>query len=199
MVDIQVQADWQILDTLGTDSWDFLPSTCQLVRLPLALDGDTFSLDFADKCFDLVVCSVLSPHISAKQVLAEYRRVLRDEGLLLIQDALASNDKRIAPYVKALERLRDSDYQGALPDFLWRKICTELGIELEKTERYTERVSLFKSHSAYTALQHEQVQVLLLRAPQKAADWLNAEQAGTEYATYQQHWIRIWGRKIAHG
>lgn len=51
----------------------------------LACQGDVRELDLADSSFDLVVCFEVIEHIEdAERALAEFRRVLRPEGLLLV-------------------------------------------------------------------------------------------------------------------
>ncbi len=78
--------------------------------------GDVESrLPFKDGEFDVVVCRFAIHHFAApEKVIAEMARVCRADGLVAIEDLIASERPERAAYYNEFERLRDTSHTSAL-------------------------------------------------------------------------------------
>ena len=78
--------------------------------------GDVESrLPFGDSEFDVVLCRFAVHHFAQpEQVIAEMARVCRDDGLVAIEDLIASEQPDRAAYYNEFERLRDTSHTRAL-------------------------------------------------------------------------------------
>ena len=160
--------------------------------------GDAESLPFAAGTFDLVICRIAPhhfPHIEA--FMQESARVLKAGGVLVIQDHLLPDSKKAGRYVDAFEKLRDPSHVRGYASYEWRKLFEAAGIAVEHMETYVKPHDLLSwaERMGCDAVTIEHLQVMLLRAPVKAAAWLDAKYAGTEAAAFSNHHILIKGRK----
>ncbi|MGD0116815.1 MAG: methyltransferase domain-containing protein [Candidatus Binatus sp.] len=104
--------------------------------------GDVESrLPFHDGEFDVVVCRFAIHHFAApEKVIAEMARVCRVNGLVVIEDLIASEQSDRAAYYNEFERLRDTSHTSALPMSELIKMMGAAGLELTR----------FTSHGYYT-------------------------------------------------
>lgn len=102
----------------GVDGVDYRPEVVQLAQTKHDKQGLNFhmmfweELDFSDDTFDLVVCLDPSAPITDPSLLAEVRRVLRDEG----------------EYVCALERSTVEGLESVLPRYGYASVADQVDI-----------------------------------------------------------------------
>ena len=104
--------------------------------------GDVESrLPFNDGEFDVVVCRFAVHHFAAPQkVIAEMARVCRPDGLVAVEDLIASEQPDRAAYYNEFERLRDTSHTNALALSDLIRMMSTPGLELTR----------FTSHGYYT-------------------------------------------------
>jgi len=104
--------------------------------------GDVESrLAFSDGEFDVVVCRFAIHHFAEPgKVIAEMARVCRPDGLVAVEDLIASEQTERAAYYNEFERLRDTSHTKALPMSELIGMMTAAGLE----------VTRFTSHGYYT-------------------------------------------------
>lgn len=160
--------------------------------------ADAEILPFAANSFDMVTCRVAAHHFpDIYSFVQEAYRVLKMDGVLLVHDHVVSENKQIADYVNAYEKLRDPAHARALPETEWRGLYLDAGFTIEHVEQFTfihdiERWAKRQNCSDGTI---ERLNIMLLRAPDKVAEWMLPQYAGTDYACYTDHHIIIKGRK----
>lgn len=218
----EAQPDWRVLDVAtggGHTALNFAP----LVKEVIATDftqgmlraasrfideqeienirfcgADAEILPFAPNSFDMITCRVAAHHFpDIFAFVREAYRVLKSDGVLLVHDHVVSEDQQIADYVNAYEKLRDPAHARALPETEWRGLYLDAGLIIEHVEQFTfiheiERWAKRQNCSDETI---ERLNIMLLRAPNKVAEWMLPQYAGTNYARYTDHHIIIIGRK----
>jgi ubiquinone/menaquinone biosynthesis C-methylase UbiE len=94
--------------------------------------GDVESrLPFDDGEFDVVVCRFAVHHfVEPQKVIAEMARVCSDDGLVAIEDLIASEQPERAAYYNEFERLRDTSHTRALPMSELVKLMGNAGLEI---------------------------------------------------------------------
>jgi ubiquinone/menaquinone biosynthesis C-methylase UbiE len=218
----QAQADWCVLDIAtggGHTALNFSP----LVKEVIATDftegmlnaaqrfiaeqqienirfcgADAEILPFVSNSFDMLTCRVAAHHFpDIFAFVKEAFRVLKPNGKLLVHDHVVSEDKQIADYVNAYEKLRDPAHARALPEYEWRGLFLDAGFRIGQVEQFTfvheiQRWAKRQNCSDETIVQ---LNILLQRAPKKVAEWMLPQYAGTNYACYTDHHIIIEGKK----
>jgi ubiquinone/menaquinone biosynthesis C-methylase UbiE len=160
--------------------------------------ADAEVLPFAANSFDLVTCRVAAHHFpNIASFMREAFRVIKPNGILLVHDHVVSNNKKVANYVNAYEKLRDPAHARALPEYEWKSMFTNAGFSIEVSEQFTIEHEVLpwakRQHCSDETI--EQLQIMLLRAPQKVLDWMQPREAGTKFAHYTDHHIILKGRK----
>ena len=217
-----MQADWRVLDiatggghtalhfaphvgtVIATDFTEKMAQAAQQFIQSEDIDNIKFCgadaeiLPFAAHSFDLVTCRVAAHHFpDIFAFVQEATRVLKPGAILLIHDHVVSDRKKIAEYVNAYEKLRDPAHARALAEYEWRGIFLDAGLSVEHTEQHTlehEVQSWAKRQNCSDEI-IEQLNITLLRAPDKVLEWMQPQYAGTEYARYTDHHIIIKGKK----
>ena len=73
--------------------------------------ADVENLPFPDDCFDLIVTRYSAHHwLHPERALAEFRRLLKTDGLLLISDIMAREDYAQDTFLQTIELLRDPSH-----------------------------------------------------------------------------------------
>ncbi len=96
--------------------------------------GDVESrLPFKDGEFDVVVCRFAVHHFAApEKVIAEMARVCRADGLVAIEDLIASEQPERAAYYNEFERLRDTSHTSALALSELMRMTGAAGLEIAR-------------------------------------------------------------------
>ncbi|MGC1189689.1 MAG: methyltransferase domain-containing protein, partial [Candidatus Binatus sp.] len=94
--------------------------------------GDVESrLPFKDHEFDVVVCRFAVHHFAEpRKVVAEMARVCRADGLVAIEDLIASEQPERAAYYNEFERLRDTSHTSALAMSELIRMMGDAGLEI---------------------------------------------------------------------
>jgi ubiquinone/menaquinone biosynthesis C-methylase UbiE len=103
-------------------------------KSPLAtfVKADIFSLPFKDKTFDIVICSQVLTHLhSYKKPLLEMKRVLKDDGIIIIDVRNMLWPYRFPTLIKRIFKKSDEEY---CPDYIsiWKikRICNKIGLNI---------------------------------------------------------------------
>ncbi len=106
------------------------------VQNVLWVQGDGGELPFPAASFDLVTCRVALHHFPAQgAAIADWARVLRPGGRLVLVDNISPDDPAAAAYVNAFEKLRDPSH-GALQSLdTLAGFCRDTGLEVLHQER----------------------------------------------------------------
>lgn len=99
------------------------------VRAQLA---DVENLPFANASFDLVVTRYSAHHWQhPERALAEFRRLLKADGALLISDIMAREDYAQDTFLQAIELLRDPSHVRDYRISEWRSMLARAGFQPE--------------------------------------------------------------------
>ncbi len=161
--------------------------------------ADAENLPFDDEQFDLLTCRIAPHHFpDAQRFLRECARVLKQGGMLILQDQVLPDDAEAARYVDAFERLRDPSHNRAFNADEWQAMCARAGIAVEYSEQYVKRHDFLpwvqrqgNDDSTIAAL----IQ-LMREAPLIAREWLDPQDWGSDSATFVNRHILIRGRRI---
>lgn len=216
------KADWHVLDiatggghtalkfaphVAHVTATDLTPNMLEAARQHITGQGienvefkiaDAEDLPFEDEQFDLVTCRIAPHHFpNIAAFVRESARVLKQDGLLLVQDQVLPEDKETAAYIDGFEKHRDPSHNFALAESQWRQIFEDAGVTVLHTEQLTKRHNLLK----WTKMQGNDDTViaelvkLLENAPQMASEWMQIQDLGTDGASFVNHHIIIAGRK----
>lgn len=218
----QPQPHWRALDVAtggGHTALKFAPHVAEVVAsdlTPQMLDAaqafiaaqgasniqfklaDAEDLPFEDNSFDLVTCRIAPhhfPHID--QFVCEAARVLKPDGLLLVQDQIVPEDADTAHAVDNFERLRDPSHSHAYSENEWKRAFAATGLTVTHSEE------IIKQHQFVQWIERqgcapetvERLIALLNDAAPSVIAWLQPQQWGTPEATFANHHILIAGRK----
>lgn len=162
--------------------------------------AEAAALPFAAESFDLVTCRIAPHHFpDVYRFMLASARVLRPGGIMLVQDHVVPDKRRVAHYADAFERLRDPSHVRTLTESEWQGVYLDVGLEVTHTEQFIRRHDLipWAERQGCEADVIERLQVMLLRAPDAVARWMQPELAGTDHASFCNHNIIIAGRKPA--
>lgn len=218
----QPQPDWRILDiatggghtalTFATHSQHIIATDLTPKMLVAARDhsqqqgqthivysaADAERLPFADAAFHLVTCRIAPHHFpNIFDFIRESARVLKADGVLLIQDHVLPDDESAAQYVDAFEKLRDPSHVRAYAEYEWRGLFADAGLTVEHAEWITKRHDLISwaERQGCPPDVITRLQVMLVQAPSAVATHMLPEYPGTQYATFCNRHLIILGRK----
>jgi hypothetical protein len=124
-------------------------------------------------------------------------RVLKTDGLLLVQDHVLPNDMEAAALVDKFEKVRDPSHNRAFSHDEWISMFEDAGLTVEHTEQLTKRhqFMLWAARQGCTPQIVEQLTDMAATAPPIASEWMAWENFGTPDASFVNHHIIIAGRK----
>lgn len=94
--------------------------------------ADVDSLPFSANCFDLVASRYSAHHwLQPEKALAEFRRVLKPHGALLISDIMAREDYAQDSFLQTIEVLRDPSHVRDFRISEWRAMLSAAGFSIE--------------------------------------------------------------------
>lgn len=220
-------ADWLVLDVAtggGHTALTFAPHVREVVAVDLTPNmletaeqfvcrergmanvafrqADAENLPFEPGAFDLVTCRIAPHHFPDCQAfVAECARVLKADGLLLIQDIVLPEDKSTAAYVDSFEKLRDPSHHQAYTENGWRSMYEKAGLTVEHVEFLSKR-HVFLDWAKRMNNSEETVQRLIRMVKQAAppvVDWMQPIPSASDFdkpqASFINHHMIIAGRK----
>ena len=218
----QPQPDWIVLDVAtggGHTALKFAPYVKKVIATDLTPNmleaarkfiigkgmknvefklADAEALPFEDDKFDLVTCRIAPHHfMDCAGFVQECARVLKQGGLLLVQDHVLPDDMDVDQYMEVFEKLRDPSHNRAYTEDEWREMFQDAGLMVTHTEQLTKKLQ-FTSWVERQDCAPEVVQALILimkLASGATAEWMQARDIGTPGATFLSHHIIIAGRK----
>jgi ubiquinone/menaquinone biosynthesis C-methylase UbiE len=218
----KAQADWRVLD-VATGGGHTALNFAKQVKEVIAIDftqgmlqaaqrfiqereignirfcgADAEILPFLANSFDMISCRVAAHHFpNIFAFVQEAFRVLKPDGLLLVHDHVVSEDIQVADYVNAYEKLRDPAHARALAETEWRGLYLDAGFTIEHVEQFTfvHEIEQWAKRQNCSDETIERLNIMLLCAPDKVAEWMLPQYAGTTYAGYTDHHIILKGRK----
>jgi ubiquinone/menaquinone biosynthesis C-methylase UbiE len=99
--------------------------------------GDAHALPFADGTFDLVTSRRAPHHFSRIGVaLAEFRRVLRPGGRIVIDDRSVPEDDVVDRVMNTLDTYHDESHVRQYRPSEWRAMLSEAGFEVDNVQQY---------------------------------------------------------------
>lgn len=164
--------------------------------------ADAEALPFKDNSFDLVTCRIAAHHFpDCQQFIKESARVLKQGGLLLVQDHVLPEDVTTAEYVEQFERLRDPSHFRAYTENDWLIMFKSAGLGVEKTVHLVKRhifVDWAKRMNVTDETLSNLVQ-MMKNMTSAALDWLQPFPSAMNFdsmdASFVNHHIIISGRK----
>lgn len=220
---VGAEANWYMLDVAtggGHTALKFAPMVAQVVATDITSEmlkvaeafiasknidnvifksADAENLPFGDRTFDLVTCRIAPHHFTdCSLFVGESARVLKQNGVLLVQDHLVSEDKRCADYVNEFQKLRDPSHHRAYSESEWIAMFQNAGLNVEHTEE------IIKHHEFLPWVQRqecpsdiiEQLVSMAKNAPKSVLEWMELVNFDTPEAIFTDHHIIILGRKI---
>ncbi len=164
--------------------------------------ADAQDLPFGDGIFDLVTCRIAPHHFEdCPRFVREGARVLKDGGLLLVQDPLVPEDEEAARYVNAFERLRDPSHNRAFSRSAWMGFFRTAGLQVEAADQIIKRHAFI----AWAERQRCSPEVvarlveMVETADGPVREWLRPQHWGTPEAEFVNPHIIIAGRKARRG
>jgi ubiquinone/menaquinone biosynthesis C-methylase UbiE len=111
--------------------------------------GNVHSMKFDNESFDLLTCRRAFHHFQNKDIaLQEMNRVLKPQGILIIDDRSIPEDKEIDQIMNSLDTLHDSSHIREYNSKEWMIMLKANGFEIVSTEMYIKHrpLSAFTDH-----------------------------------------------------
>ncbi len=162
-------------------------------------EADAEALPFEADRFDLATCRIAPHHFpDARRFLRECARVLKPDGVLMLQDQLLPDDEPAAQFVDAFERLRDPSHNRAFNETEWTTMCAQAGFELEYSEQYIKRHQFlhWARRQGNDDAKIERLVGMMRQAPPAGREWMDPADWGAESATFVNRHIIVRGRAM---
>lgn len=160
--------------------------------------ADAEDLPFEDAQFDLVTCRIAPHHFpDVAQFVRESARVLKPNGILLVQDHVLSADTSVATFADAFEKLRDPSHNKAYSAQAWISMFEDVGLTVAKTHELTKRHQLLSwaKRQGNDDVTIAQLINLLDVASDTIKAWMQPEAWTSDKASFVNHHIILMGRK----
>ena len=162
--------------------------------------ADAQNLPFEAGSFDVVACRFAFHHFEDPgTVLAQMACVCRANGVVVIEDVVASEHEARAAYQNRIELLRDPSHARALSLGELLALCTRAGLEVAAvyTDTIVQYVSRWLSNAQTPPERAEQVRSLIEEDGQKDLSGMQpCRQDGD--LLFAQHTAAVVGRKLAN-
>jgi ubiquinone/menaquinone biosynthesis C-methylase UbiE len=216
------QADWLVLDIAtggGHTALKFAPHVHQVIATDITSKmlsaaekfiqeqgvanisfkpADAQDLPFEADKFDLVTCRIAPHHFpDCTGFIQEASRVLKVDGMLVVQDHVLPEDEAAAGYIDDFERLRDPSHNRAFNRNDWISMFERAGLEVSHTQEITKRHQLhpWAERQGCSTEVIAQLSHFLNEAPPKVSAWLQVQEPGLQTASFVNHHILIAGIK----
>ncbi|MBD3185171.1 methyltransferase domain-containing protein [Candidatus Poribacteria bacterium] len=160
--------------------------------------ADAENLPFDNDIFNLVTCRIAPHHFpDCPKFIRECARVLKKDGILLIQDHLLPEDEECARYIDKFNKIRDPSHNMAYSESQWVSMFQNAGLSVLHIEEITKQhefLSWVKRQDVGEDVIDELIK-MVKNAPPLFMEWTSPENFGTPEATFIDHHIIISGRK----
>ena len=159
--------------------------------------ADAENLPFDPRRFDLLTCRIAPHHFpDAGRFVHECARVLKRDGLLILQDQVLPADIEAARFVDRFERLRDPSHNRAFNADEWREMCQAAGFTVEHSEHYIKRHDFipWAQRQGVDKATMGRLNRLMRAAPAIAREWMDPRDWGSDAATFVNRHVLIRGR-----
>lgn len=160
--------------------------------------ADAEELPFDNANFDLVTCRIAPHHFpDPARFVLESARVLKKQGVLLVQDHALPEDAEAARYINDFERLRDPSHHRACSESEWWSMFEAAGLTVEDTEQVVKvhRLYSWAERQGCTPEVIERLVAMVEEAPKQVTDWMQPSSWGTPEASFANQHLIIAGRK----
>ena len=160
--------------------------------------ADAEDLPFEDEAFDLVTCRIAPHHFpDPSRFVLESARVLKPQGLLLVQDHALPEDAEAAGYINDFERLRDPSHYRACRESEWMTMFEAAGLAVEHTEQIVKVHKLYPwaERQGCTPEVVQRLVAMIKEAPELVTAWMEPNSWDTPDASFVNHHLIIAGRK----
>lgn len=151
--------------------------------------ADVEDLPFPAAAFDLVTCRIAPHHFpDIGRFLAEAVRVVRPGGLVAVVDNIVPGSRlrgkkarltrEAGEYVNGFEAYRDPSHVRCLSVDEWVAAFQSAGLSLMAQEQIEKRIEFEKWAGRHDELTRTRLKVMLLQAPQLAAEFLQPQTKG---------------------
>ena len=145
-------------------------------------EADPEDLSFPAGAFSLLCCRRdFQRFFDLDRVLAEFYRVLRWEGKMVIIDTLPPEDPAAAEFYQELNLLRDPEYVRAFRLEEWQRALDASPFRIDEIRTFTTRISFqdWCGQALLPAAAAERIQNLFFTAPAKATGPFDFKTIGT--------------------
>ena len=161
--------------------------------------ADAEELPFPDESYDLVTCRLAIHHFpQPHRFISEAHRVLKKQGVLLIQDHCAPEDSKAACFIDAFEALRDPSHYRTLPVSEWLQQFSDAGITIMTNDILMKRHNLFSWARRQDCSDEviQRLELLLSSGPEAAVQWLQPLSLGSKDVSFANPNIIVKGVKL---
>lgn len=104
--------------------------------------ADAEQLPFESDQFDLITCRIAPHHfLHIDRFVAGVFRVLKPNGIFMLEDQLASEDLTVSQYINRFEKIRDPSHNLTLSKSQWEKYLLSAGFSINNHESFPKRVN----------------------------------------------------------
>ena len=160
--------------------------------------ADAEELPFPDESYDLVTCRLAIHHFpQPHRFISEAHRVLKKQGVLLIQDHCAPEDSKAAAFIDAFEALRDPSHCRTLPVREWLQQFPDAGITVMTNDILMKRHNLLSWARRQDCSDEviQRLELLLSSGPEAAVQWLQPLSLGSKDVSFANPNIIVKGVK----
>ena len=137
------------------------------------------NLSFAKGIFDIVTCRIAAHHFAdPRRFLLEAQRVLKPQGLLLLNDNITPEPPELGKIVNHIEKVRDPSHVEAYSVKIWVEWLTAAGFDVIYLSRWKKP----KDYAAWFARMRQPAEVqkdleqYVLRLPENVKTYLDVEE-----------------------
>jgi len=146
--------------------------------------GDVEALPFADGEFDLVVSRYSAHHWPhPAQAMAEFRRVLKPGGRVILSDVVGFDDPTCDTYLNAIELLRDPSHVRDYTEPEWLDLFASVGFGAEIAFRFRIQLEFenWTQRMATPQVNRAAIRSLYATAPAEVRAAMSISEAGHEF------------------
>lgn len=135
--------------------------------------ADVENLPFDNAAFDAVTCRIAAHHfLDVEKAVGQIARVLKADGVFVLEDSFCPQAKSLDRWVNALEKLRDPTHVRAYTKREWRRMLIAAGFQVANTEDYrkTHDVEQWMTNSGCSEELKTAVRDTFINAPQAAKE-----------------------------